>query len=78
MEAAAIKNRQGLKSAKKKLIDTNFDAERLAEFNRLPANVATLDDVAKTAPRLRDPRQGDIIRSDWAEFFADKYKRVSK
>ncbi len=78
VEAAAIKNRQGLKAAKKKLIDTNFDADRLAEFNRLPANVATLAEVAKTAPKLRDPKQGDIIRSEWARFFADKYKRVSE
>jgi len=76
--AAAIKNRDGLKAAKKKLMETGFEARRLGEFNRLPENVATRKRLAETAARLRDEKQADIIVSEWISWFAEKYRRVAK
>ncbi|MEE8400456.1 MAG: extracellular solute-binding protein, partial [Desulfobacterales bacterium] len=75
--AAAVKNAERLKAAKKKLIDTGFPADMVAEFNRLPENVATREDVRKTDRLLRDEKQLDIIVTDWILFFRDKYNRIT-
>jgi len=75
--AAAVKNRDGLKAAKKRLIETGFDARRLGEFNRLPDNVATREKLAETGARLRDKKQADLIVADWISSFAEKYRRVA-
>ncbi len=76
--AAAIQNRDGLRAAKKKLIETGFDVERLAEFNRLPDNVATRQKLAEIGPLLRDKKQADIIITNWTTFFREKYERVAR
>lgn len=76
--AAAVKNRELLNAAKKKLIDTGFAPRRLALFNELPENISTRAKLAKVAGQLRDKRQADIITDDWIAFFRDKYKRVAK
>jgi len=76
--AAAVKNRDGLRAAKKKLIETGFDQDRLAEFNKLPDNVAKRENLAEISAQLRDKKQADIIVTDWISFFREKYKRVSQ
>ncbi len=75
--AAAVKNLEGLKAAKKTLIETGFEAAKLAEFNQLPANLATLEDVQKTDGLLRDKKQRDIIVTDWIQYFRSKYNRIT-
>ena len=76
--AGGVRNRDGLRAAKKKLIETNFPPEKLSEFNRLPDNVATRAGLAETAKLLRDRKQRDIILTQWIRFFRDKYKRVAE
>ncbi len=76
--AAAVKNLDDLKAAKKKLMDTGFEPERLKLFTSLPENVARRDAVRKTGKLLRDKKRQDIIVTDWIEYFRDKYRRVAK
>ena len=76
--AAAVRNVDFLKAAKKKLIDTNFAADRLALFNQLPDNVATREAVAATNELLRDRKQRDIIVTDWVAFFRNQYEQVAR
>jgi len=76
--AAAVKNLDGLQAAKKKLIDTGFDAGLLAEFSSLPANVATREGIRRTDQLLRDKKQRDIVVTDWIGFFRSKYLGIAK
>ena len=76
--AAAVKNLDGLKAAKQALIRSGFDGEKLFEFNRLPANINTLDKVTETDALLRDKKERDIIVTDWVAFFAAKYEKVAR
>lgn len=76
--AAAVRNLEQLKAAKKKLIDTDFDPALLAEFNKLPANVADQAAVKKTYEEMQDKVQRDRIVTDWVTWFRDKYERVAR
>ena len=78
VEAAAIDNIEGLKKAKAKLIEKNFESYLLMDFNRLPDNLATLEALAKTAEALKNETQAEQIVTRWQRFFADKYERVSQ
>jgi len=78
VSAAAVKNADGLKKAKRKLIDTRFDAARLAEFNALPPNVARADQIAGVAADLRDHAKAERITLAWRTFFRDKYAKVAR
>jgi len=75
---AAVSNREGLQAAKKKLIETDFAPSRLAEFNRLPGNVDSRDELAGVAERLGDKVQADLILTEWTTFFREKYQRVAE
>jgi iron(III) transport system substrate-binding protein len=75
--AASVKNLDQLKAAKQKLIDSGFEAERLAKFNSLPDNVATRDAIRETDKLLRDNKQRDIIVTEWISYFRDKYEDVA-
>jgi iron(III) transport system substrate-binding protein len=74
---AAVENLSGLKKAKEKLIETNFEKERLELFNSLPDNIKTTENMASTLKKLEDKKQNDIIVTEWIEFFRDKYRRIS-
>jgi len=76
--AAAVRNRNGLRAAKKTLIDTGFEPQRLAEFIALPENVSSRNKLDEVARQLRDDKQAEIVTSGWVEFFRQKYERVSK
>jgi len=76
VKAAAVDNLQYLQAARRKLIETNFEPARLAEFNRLPDNVATREAVAKVAKQLRDKTQAEKLAAEWQRFFRDKYLKV--
>ena len=77
--AAAIDNVEGLRAARKKLIATNYDPSRLAEFTRLPDNVATLAAIAQTKKRLRgSDKERDEVISAWRKFFREKYAKVAR
>jgi len=78
VRAAAIDNRDGMREAKRKLIQTDFAAARLEEFNRLPDNVATREDIARVAEQLNDKTMAERIVTDWQRFFRDKYRRVAE
>ena len=77
VKAAAVDNLQYLQIARRKLIETNFEPRRLAEFNRLPDNVQTREAVAKVARQLRDRTQAEKLAAEWQRFFRDKYLKVS-
>ncbi len=76
--AAAVRNLDGLRAAKQKLIDTNFDPERLAIFNALPDNAATQAAVKETYELLQDDVERDLIVTDWITYYREKYERVAR
>jgi ABC-type Fe3+ transport system substrate-binding protein len=76
--AAAVKNLDGLKAAKKTLIDQGFDPDRLKFFNALPENISTLEKLEETDRLLQDKKQQDIIVSRWIAFFREKYQKVAQ
>ena len=76
--AAAVKNLDGLKAAKKKLIETDFKTDMMISFNRLPDNVATREAIRETDKLLRDKKQQDIIVTDWIDFFRKQYQEIVK
>ena len=78
VSAAAVKNADGLKKAKRKLIDTQFDAARLAEFGALPSDVARADQIAAVARDLLDSAKAERISSAWRTFFREKYAKVAR
>jgi len=77
VRAAAIDNLPQLRAARRRLIETNFDPALLAEFNRLPDNVATREAVATVAAQLGDKARAERITSRWQQFFRDKYRRIA-
>ena len=76
VQAAAIDNVAGLRAARAKLIETGFEPALLAEFNSLPAEVATLAQMAQTKRALQDEVSRERIIADWHKFFRDKYRRI--
>ncbi len=76
--AAGVRSLDQLQAAKKKLIETNFDPERLALFNALPDNVADEAAIRKTYAAMQDPVERDRIVTDWVTFFRNKYERVAR
>ena len=76
--AAAVRNLDQLQGAKRKLIDTDFDPERLALFNALPDNVADEAAIKKTYVLMQDDVERDRIVTDWVTYFRDKYERVAR
>ncbi|MFB3890952.1 MAG: ABC transporter substrate-binding protein [Phycisphaerae bacterium] len=78
VRTAAIDNRDGIKKARKKIIDSNFDKSLVDEFNRLPDNVNTREKVLQVVAQLADKAQADTIATDWTKFFRDKYEAIAK
>lgn len=76
--AAAIDNAGGLKKAKRKLIETGFDARLLAEFNVLPPNVATTEQISGVAKDLADDAKAERISAGWRRFFREKYRKIAR
>jgi len=74
--AAAVDNRTGLRAARRKLIEADFQPQLLERFNALPANVATIDAMAEVAAQLKDDRRRDRILNEWREFFRTKYREI--
>ena len=77
VRAAAIDNLNDMRAARRRLID-HPDPQQLAEFNRLPDDVATVEGIIDVAGRLRDPAEAERIVSAWQEFFRDKYRRIAR
>ena len=77
VRAAAVDNRDGLRAAREKLIATGFPPDKVAEFNRLPADVADADGIQATAKKLLNPTETEKIVSAWQQFFREKYGRVA-
>jgi len=78
VRAAAVDNRRYLQAARARLIETNFEPVRLAEFNRLPENVATREGVFEVAKLLKDKTRAEKIATAWQRFFREKYLKVSR
>ena len=76
VRAAAVDNIDGLRAARGKLIAARHPPELVAEFNRLPENVATVDAMAETRRGLADETRRERITTDWQTFFRDKYRRI--
>jgi len=78
VKAAAVDNRQYLRDARKKLIERKLAPKLLAEFNRLPDDVATPAGIRQVAAKLRDKTEAEKITTAWQRFFRDKYMRLAK
>lgn len=78
VRAAAIDCGDGLKKARKKVIDRPSDAARLAAFGALPPDVATREQIAEVAAKLKDSTLRDRVVTGWQRFFRDKYAEVAK
>ena len=78
VRAAAIDNHKGLRAARRRLIAAGFPPDLLAEFNKLPPDVARRDQIADMAQSLRDARQSEIIVTNWIKFFREKYDRIAR
>ncbi len=77
VRAAAVDNYDGMRAARQKLIDTGFEPDRLAEFNRLPDNVLTVEQIRQAGLTLRgDEKLANDILAGWREFFRQKYQRI--
>jgi ABC-type Fe3+ transport system substrate-binding protein len=76
--AAAVKNLDSLKAAKRKIMQNPGDHWRVEEFNRLPDNIATLDKLKQTDLLFADKKQQDMIVTGWITDFRDKYTKVSR
>ncbi|HUS46965.1 MAG TPA: extracellular solute-binding protein [Phycisphaerae bacterium] len=78
IRAAAIDNADGLKKAKKKLIDSGFAKDLLEQFDALPPNVQSVDGLREVAGKLTDATENERIVTDWQRFFRDKYRRMTQ
>ena len=78
VKAAAIDNFEAMKAARAKLIETGIDSQRLAEFNKLPEDIDTMDEIYSVSRDLQSPARKEQIVSAWTRFFADQYNRVSQ
>ena len=78
VRAAAIDNLRLLQAARRRLIETDFQPDRLAEFNRLPENVDSTEKIKQLAGALRDKTQAERIVTDWQRFFRAKYRRLAQ
>ena len=76
MKAAAIDSAAQLHKAWKVIIDSGQPADLLEEFSRLPDDLADEQTALKTAEKLTDPKQRELITSKWQRFFRDKYNRI--
>ncbi len=85
VRTAAVDNRNALRDARRRLHELRADLasreeyeRRFADFTRLPANVTTLDRVARIRKQLKDPVQAELILTAWQDFFRSTYKRVAR
>ncbi len=81
VKVAAVDNVDGLKAARKKLIDTGFPADRMAKFNQLPPNVRTAEQIRQLAPlftREGDKVQREKLLTEWKSYFARQWAEVAK
>lgn len=74
--AAALQNPQHLRAARDALIRSGFDRELMDEFNRLPEDIATLEQMGDIAQMLGDDRRKERLQTRWRDFFAAKYRRI--
>lgn len=77
VQVAAVENVDGLRAARKKLIDAGLPPEKTKQFNELPPNLRTREDVAAMAEKLRDKTEAERILTDWRAFFRRKYARLA-
>jgi len=82
--SAAVDNIDTLRQARKRLNELAADpskkdlhAQMLAEFNTLPANVATLEAMAATDNKLRDAVEFYNISKGWRDEFRAKFERIA-
>lgn len=78
VKAAAVDNLPLLSEARDRLIETDFEPSRLAEFSRLPADAASLEALDQTRKRLDDPKARERIVTRWRDFFAARYRKVAR
>ncbi|MGC9454471.1 MAG: ABC transporter substrate-binding protein [Phycisphaerae bacterium] len=76
VHAAALQNPEALRQARDALIRSGFDEELLAEFNRLPEEISTLEKIDEVAEMLGDDRRLERLQTNWRDFFAAKYRRI--
>ena len=76
VRAAAIENLSQMQAAKKKLIDSGYDAKLLEAFTKLPENVDTTEEIFEIAEKLKDPAQNEKIVTDWTIYFRNLYRNL--
>lgn len=80
-----VENVDSMRRARRRLNELARDGSRrelyaamLAEFNRLPENVATVDAMKAIGPRLGDAVEFYNITKGWRDFFHDKFERIAQ
>jgi len=76
MQAAALNNRTQLSQAWQHILSAGRPAGLFEQFIALPADLADDKAVLATAKKLGDPKQRELITSEWGRFFRDKYEKI--
>jgi len=76
MKAAAIDNKDRLAKAWAALLGADRPAALMKEFVSLPPDLADEAALMKTAEKLSDPKQRELITSEWQRFFRAKYEKI--
>jgi ABC-type Fe3+ transport system substrate-binding protein len=82
--AAGVQNVEPMRRARRRLNQLQADRQTqqqyqatLADFNALPENVATPQQMNATAERMKDLTERYNITVGWREFFRQKYQRIA-
>lgn len=78
VRAAAINNARGLRAAKRTLVERGLPEDLVTEFNALPPDLRTREDIIETARKLRDETAAEQMTTGWQEFFRQKYERIAR
>lgn len=77
VRAAGIDNVADLRAARAALAKANYAPHLMRDFQSLPPNIDSIDEMASVARALKDETQREIIITDWTKFFRQKYRRIA-
>jgi ABC-type Fe3+ transport system substrate-binding protein len=76
--AGAVDNAPELRAARDAIARAGSPPDLLAEFYRLPDDVASVGNMSSLAMDLRDQGKAYSITKNWQRFFREKYERIKK
>lgn len=75
--AAALDNLALLRKAKARVVASGYAPQMVKQFNELPPDVRTLEQIEQISKQLKDDAQRVRITNAWREFFHDKFKALA-